>query len=294
MARLGWLVLLVIALFGATPARAETLPQVAAASYRQRVFDYAGVLSTSDRTQLRGQLLAMEQRHVAQGAVIILHRVEGTTIERFAREIGNRWALGERGKNNGFVIVVALEQRKWRLETGKGLRARISDAAAAELMREAVVPHFRQKRYAAGLAAALGAIDRKASGRAAAPTAATSYSTDSTSSVTPSYPTSTASDSTGFDACGAFVGGCAIIFFIGVLLSGAQANGRSSGNSRGFWGTSCNQPHQHHHHHDDHSWQHNTSSYSPPVDTSPPPSSGGGNSGGGGSMDGGGGASGGW
>ena len=294
MARLGWLVLLVITLFGAAPARAETLQQVAAASYRQRVFDYAGVLSTSDRTQLRGQLLAMEKRHVAQGAVIVLHRVEGVTIERFAREIGNRWALGERGKNDGFVIVVALEQRKWRLETGKGLRARIPDAAAAELMRESVVPHFRQKQYARGLATALSAIDRKASSRAAAPIEAASYSLGSTSASAPAYLSPSYSGSGEFDLLGMLAAAFGVIVFICLLASVALSNGRSVG----VTGVPRIRPHHpHHDQHQDHSWMHTSmgsSSYSPPpVDTSPPPSNGG-EGGGGGSMDGGGGASGSW
>jgi uncharacterized membrane protein YgcG len=209
--------------------------------------------------------------------------------------------VGERGKNNGFVLAVALQQRKWRLQTGKGLRQRIPDAAAAALMREALVPHFREKRYARGLAAALSAIDRKAAGHAAAPTQTASYASGGTTYASPSYPTAESSGSAGFDACGIFFGICAVAIFIGVLLSGARANGRSGG----FWSASGNNPHHHHHddpswipsHHSgvdsfphvdpsppaDQSWMHSP----PPVDTTPPPSSGG-------SMDGGGGASGGW
>jgi len=159
MHRFGWIALIILLMTGVPDTvQAETLEKVLRAPHSQRVYDYAGVLTVSERAQLRRKLLALEPQHLAQGAIVIVHRIDGSTPERFAHQILNRWGVGEKGRNNGFVILVAIDQRKWRLQTGSGLRKKISDAAAGKLMREAVVPSFRRKQYAEGLEAAVAAI----------------------------------------------------------------------------------------------------------------------------------------
>lgn len=168
MKRSWWLPALLAPALLAGAGRAETLQQVLRAPQRQRVYDFAGVLSPADEAKLRNRIHGMEQRHLAQGAVVLVHRVEGDSIEGFANKVLNRWGVGERGRNNGFVLLAAMDERKWRLETGTGLEKKIPDAEASELMQSTVVPAFRQKRYAAGLDTALAAIQKRAASEAAA------------------------------------------------------------------------------------------------------------------------------
>jgi uncharacterized protein len=277
MSRLRWIVGLMLLVIGITgPAHAETLEKVLQAPHSQRVYDYAGVLSAAERVQLRRQMLALEPKHLAQGAIVVVHRVEGQTMERFAQQILNRWGVGEKRRNNGFVILVAIDQRKWRLATGGGLRKKIPDAMASRLMREAVVPSFRHKRYAEGLSAAVTAIRKKLAGERPITAVTTSYAASpSTEQFTP--PASTGLPGSivgiGFVLAALFAFVCVVA---GIATSGSR--GLSSRTAR------FNNRHQNHTSH-----THTTTH----QNHSPPPSNPGGGDYGGGSSSGGG-ASGSW
>lgn len=273
MGRLRWIVGLVLLIIGVSgPVQAETLAKVLRAPHRQRVYDHAGVLSAAERGQLRRQLLALEPKHLAQGAIVVVHRVEGLTLERFAQQILNQWGVGEKRRNNGFVILVAIDQRKWRLATGDGLRKKIPDAAAGQLMREAVVPSFRRKRYAEGLAAAVTAIRKKLAGERPIAAATTSYA------ASPATGQFTPPASTGLPGLIVGIGFVLVALFAFVcVIAGVTTSGLGGSSSRTARFNGHHQNHTSHTHHD----------HSPPSSNS-----GGGDYGRGSS--GGGGASGGW
>lgn len=154
-------VLLLLGLWG-LPARATTLDAAARALDRnRRVYDFAGVLSREDQRRLHDRLARMEQSGLAEGAVVLLDRLEGGTVEDYGRELGRRWRIGREGVDNGFVLLVSTQDRKWRLEVGRNLGVLLPDAAAGRLMREHLAPAFREGRYADGLEAGLTAVEAR-------------------------------------------------------------------------------------------------------------------------------------
>jgi uncharacterized protein len=167
LAALSTLILLVGAICAA-PVSAVTLDQAARALQKgDRVYDFAGVLSRPDQQRLQDQLEALEQKGLAQGAIVIADRLEGVTIEEFTLGLGERWKVGRSDSDNGFVLAVSIQDRKWRLEAAGDLQAMLPDAVAARLMRDELVPAFKQGRYALGferLLTALGARLEKEGG----------------------------------------------------------------------------------------------------------------------------------
>ena len=103
--------------------------------------------------------------------MVIADRLEGTTVEEFTLALAERWKIGRKDVDNGFVLAVSIQDRKWRLEVGRDLQGTLSDAATSRLMRENLVPAFRAGRYGDGLLAVVtpSSTDwRRPEGRSAA------------------------------------------------------------------------------------------------------------------------------
>lgn len=157
-----WLALLAMLLALAPPATAKTLDEAARALQRgQRVYDFADVLSRPEEQRLQDQLEALEQEGVAQGTIVVIDRLEDATIQEFALGIGERWKVGRRDVDNGFVLAVSIGDRRWWLEVGRDLQGAIPDAAATRLTRDTLVTPFRQGRYGEGLQAAVAALEQR-------------------------------------------------------------------------------------------------------------------------------------
>lgn len=123
------------------------------------VNDFAHVLSASDRDALEQQLASIEQQTGAQVAIAIVPTI-GTdeTIEEYAVDLFAEWGIGEKGKDNGLLIVVATEDRQMRIEVGYGLEGVITDLQAAAVVDEMLAPAFRQGDFAGGLRQAVTAL----------------------------------------------------------------------------------------------------------------------------------------
>lgn len=115
------------------------------------VNDYAGVLSRAQASSLEGLLLDLERQTGAQIAVVILPSLEGGQIDDFANHLYERWGIGGKGKDNGALLLVALKDRKVRIEIGYGLEGILPDAKAGRIRDQAILPAFRQNRYAEGV-----------------------------------------------------------------------------------------------------------------------------------------------
>lgn len=170
---LSTLLILLGALFSA-PASAITLDEAARALRKgDRVYDFAGVLSRSDQQRLQDRLEAMELKKLTKGAIVIADRLDGVTIQEFALGLGERWKIDRGDSDNGFVMAVSIQDRKYWLEVGRDLQGTIPDAVAARLMQDNLRPAFRQGQFAVGLDRALAELNQrleKAGGVEALPT----------------------------------------------------------------------------------------------------------------------------
>jgi len=122
------------------------------------VNDYAGILSAPERAKLETTLAERERATGAQMFIAIFSSLEGENVEDVAVRLEERWKVGRKGVDNGVLLVVFLNDRKLRIEVGYGLEPVITDAVAAGIIRDSIAPRFRERRYAAGLEAAVDEV----------------------------------------------------------------------------------------------------------------------------------------
>jgi uncharacterized protein len=133
------------------------------------VNDYARLLPASDHQRLESRLAEREQATGAQMVLAIFPSLEGESLEDFSVRVAERWRVGDKGLDNGVILLVFVQERRVRLEVGYGLEPVVTDAVADRIIREAIAPAFREQRYAAGLAAAVDAVYARVETRGAPP-----------------------------------------------------------------------------------------------------------------------------
>ena len=134
-----------------------------------RLNDYAGLLSAADRDRIEAQLAARERATGAQLFIAIFPSLEGESLEDFSIKLAERWRAGQKGLNNGVILVVFARDRKLRFEVGYGLEPVVPDIVAGQIIRDVIAPRFREGNYAAGLSAAIDAVYGRIEGKPAPP-----------------------------------------------------------------------------------------------------------------------------
>jgi uncharacterized protein len=116
-----------------------------------RVVDDAGILS-GDMQQKLTNLLAQQQDQTGDQVVVVtLKSLQGYPIEDYGYQLGRAWGIGQKGKNNGALIIVAPTEHKARVEVGYGLEGVLSDAQSKVIIDEVMTPAFKQGNYDAGV-----------------------------------------------------------------------------------------------------------------------------------------------
>jgi len=141
-----------------------------------RVVDNAEILSPAARGRLAAQLAAHEEATTDQVVVLTLGSLDGESIEGFATRVFDAWKLGQKGKDNGVLVIVAPGERRMRIEVGYGLEGTLTDAQAARIIRDRMTPRFKASDYEGGIAAGVDAILAALEGRAAEATPVTGTS----------------------------------------------------------------------------------------------------------------------
>jgi uncharacterized protein len=129
-----------------------------------RVSDYAGVLSTGERTSLENRLAEIERETSSQYLVALFESLGGDDLEGFSMRLAEAWQPGTAERDNGLIILVFTRDRRIRMEVGKGLEGAIPDILAGRIIRDVIGPRFRSGDYAGGLAAAIEAVHLAARG----------------------------------------------------------------------------------------------------------------------------------
>ncbi len=127
----------------------------------QRVHDDAGVLSPSTVAYLEQSLRAFEDSTSNQLAILIFSSLEGEDIAQFGIRVADSWKLGTKGNDNGVILLVAINDRKVRIEVGQGLEGPLPDAVCNRIIRNELAPSFRRGDYEGGVVSTIEAI-RKA------------------------------------------------------------------------------------------------------------------------------------
>ncbi len=122
------------------------------------VSDYAGVLSASQKQSLEQKLVAFSDSSSTQIAIAILKSVGEYDINEYALALGRKWGVGQNGKNNGIMIVVAVGDRKISIQTGYGVEGALPDVYARRIIDNDIKPNFKAGDYYAGLDAGTTSI----------------------------------------------------------------------------------------------------------------------------------------
>ncbi len=123
-----------------------------------RVVDDAQLLSPEQEQALTGKLAALEQQTGDQLVVVTLPSLQDQEIEDFGYQLGRHWGIGQKENDGGALLIVAPNERKVRIEVGYGLEGVLTDAYSSLIIRNDILPAFRQGDYAAGIIAGTDAI----------------------------------------------------------------------------------------------------------------------------------------
>ncbi|UCF98361.1 MAG: TPM domain-containing protein [Spirochaetaceae bacterium] len=119
------------------------------------VTDLAGLLSAEQAEQLNDLLLEYEAETSNQFAVLIIPSLSGENLESYSIEVAATWALGQADKDNGLLLLVALKERRLRIEVGYGLEGVLTDAFCGRVIDNTIVPYFKNEQYFEGISAGL-------------------------------------------------------------------------------------------------------------------------------------------
>lgn len=122
------------------------------------------ILTAGEERQLYDKLRAYEDSTSTQIAVVVVHSLSGQAVDAYTIDLGERWGVGQKGKNNGVIIVIAPNDRKYWLASGYGVEGALPDGVLGDIGRQHLVPAFKQERYARGINAAVDEIMARLSG----------------------------------------------------------------------------------------------------------------------------------
>jgi uncharacterized protein len=141
-------------------ARALEVPPLAG-----RVNDGANVLSPQMKGQIEAQLENYERSTGHQLAVLTVPSLEGDPIEDYTIRVVESWKLGKKGKDDGVLLFVAVNDHRIRIEVGYGLEGDLPDALTGRIIREIMAPAFRQNDLGFGISRAVSAISSATGGQ---------------------------------------------------------------------------------------------------------------------------------
>ena len=134
--------------------------QLAVPPLTARVTDQTGTLTREQQAGLERMLQEFEARKGTQIAVLMVATTKPEAIEQYALRVGEQWKIGRKKVDDGAILVVAKEDRALRIEVGYGLEGVLNDATASRIIREVIVPRFREGDFYGGINAGLDRIMR--------------------------------------------------------------------------------------------------------------------------------------
>jgi len=129
-----------------------------------RIMDSSGTLAAGDVARIEQQLAALEQRSGTQVVVFLLPSTAPEDIFSYANRVANVWKIGRKDVGDGLLIVVAVQDRRMRIEVAKSLEGAIPDLAAKQIIEREMTPAFKRGDYAGGLKQAIDALGQRIMG----------------------------------------------------------------------------------------------------------------------------------
>ena len=154
-----WALALLTALWlaAAAPVFAQSTPDFPALS--GRIVDQGDLISDAKEAEISARLEALERDTTDQVVVVTVPDLQGYEIEDYGYQLGRAWGIGQEGKNNGVLLIVAPTERKVRIEVGYGLEPVLTDALSALIIHDQILPAFREGGYEQGIEQGVDAIE---------------------------------------------------------------------------------------------------------------------------------------
>jgi uncharacterized protein len=154
-----WLMVFAILLLFAAPASAQHFP----ANNGSPVVDQAHLLTPEQLVDLKSKSEALFAQTGQAFAIATVNSLEGYDVDDYAYRLGRAWGLGQKGTNEGVLLLVAPKERKVSIATGYGAGGNMTDAMSGIIIRENIIPHFKQNDYGGGIEAGADAIIKQMS-----------------------------------------------------------------------------------------------------------------------------------
>lgn len=115
------------------------------------VIDQTGLLTSAESAEIASYIRRVHEQTQVQFQVWIFESLQGEPIESVAIRAFDKWQLGDKGSDKGLLFLLAVSDRKMRIEVGRGLEGDIPDAIASRVIRDVATPYFRQQNFAGGI-----------------------------------------------------------------------------------------------------------------------------------------------
>ena len=149
---LNWFIALLFIIFPFS-AGALDVPQL-----KGRVNDYASILSPETAQKLEVALSAIESSDSTQIVVLTIPSLEGEVLEEFSIKVAEAWKIGQNNLDNGVILLVSKNDRKLRIEAGRGLEGKLTDLISGRIIRSEIIPKFKEGDFNGGIEAGINAI----------------------------------------------------------------------------------------------------------------------------------------
>ncbi|MEA1985940.1 MAG: TPM domain-containing protein [Candidatus Marinimicrobia bacterium] len=144
------IILILLSIFFINSAFALDVPKL-----KGQVNDYANVLTASEEKQIERFLYENEQKTSSQVVLLTIKSLEGENLEDYSIRVVEKWKVGQKEFDNGVLLLIALAERKIRIEVGYGLESSITDLKSGYIIRNSITPEFKRGNYSAGIARGL-------------------------------------------------------------------------------------------------------------------------------------------
>jgi uncharacterized protein len=115
------------------------------------VNDFANVISPEYRAKITSLIEELEQKTGSEIAVVTIDSISPYSEVEYARKLFDTWKPGKKGKDNGVLVLLAVKERRWRIETGYGIEGILPDGLCGEIGRKFMAPYFKDGGYSQGL-----------------------------------------------------------------------------------------------------------------------------------------------
>ena len=137
----------------------QTIPPLEA-----RVTDLTGTLTAEQQSTLDAKLAAFEKRKGSQLAVLIVPTTQPEEIEQYSIRVAEKWKLGRAKPDDGALLLVATQDRRIRIEVGRGLEGALTDLTSKRIVADTITPLFKQGDFAGGINAGVDQMIRVVDG----------------------------------------------------------------------------------------------------------------------------------